>query len=254
MQLTPLTFLIVCPMVFLAGLVDAIGGGGGLISLPAYLFAGLPVHLAICTNKMSSTLGTGMATYRFARRGLVRWKLALPTIAAAVAGSGIGAHISLILEERILLIMLLLILPVVGFTVCSNILKDRPAEQEVIDRRACVTATIIAFVVGMYDGLYGPGTGTFLIIGLTIFSRLSVISANAQTKVINLTSNITSLVIFLMNGTVLIPLGLAAAACNMAGAYIGSGMVMAKGSRVVRPVLVTVLSLLFLKVVGGILV
>ena len=87
MNLTPVSFLIVCPMLFLAGFVDAIGGGGGLISLPAYLFAGLPVHQAIATNKLSSSCGTALSTVRFLKNGLVNLKLALPAVAAAFAGS-----------------------------------------------------------------------------------------------------------------------------------------------------------------------
>ncbi|MBQ7534762.1 MAG: TSUP family transporter [Stomatobaculum sp.] len=253
MHLTPITFLIVCPMVFLAGFVDAIGGGGGLISLPAYLFAGLPVHNAVSTNKLSSCLGTGIATLRFARKKMIRWKLALLTIPAAVAGSAIGAHISLRLNERIMLIILICVLPMVAFAVNSKVLKDRPRESEVLDANTYITAVIAAFVIGMYDGIYGPGTGTFLIIALTIFSRLSMATANGQTKAINFTTNITSLVVFLRSGTVVIPLGLAAALCNMAGAYLGSGMVMEKGSKIVRPILLIVLVLLFIKVLRELL-
>ena len=99
MQLTPLMFLIVCPMVFLAGLVDAIGGGGGLISLPAYLLAGLPVHSAIATNKLSSACGTALATGRFIRQGLVNFRLAVPSVIAAVLGSSLGARLSLAVSE-----------------------------------------------------------------------------------------------------------------------------------------------------------
>lgn len=254
MSLTPLTFLIVCPLVFVAGLVDAIGGGGGLISLPAFLFAGLPVHLAVGTNKLSSACGTTLATVRFARKKMINWSLALPTIAAAVIGSSLGAHISLRLDERVMLIILLAILPLVAFAVLNkHILKDIGKEHERITRRSYISATLAAFAVGMYDGLYGPGTGTFLIVLLTIFSKLSMATANGQTKAINLTSNLTSLVIFLMNGTVLIPLGAAAALCNMLGAYIGSGMVMEKGSKIVRPIMLAVLVLLFLKVVSELL-
>ena len=87
MQLTPEMFLIVCPLLFLAGLVDSIGGGGGLISLPAYLFAGLPAHMAIATNKLSSACGTSLATARFIRKGLVNFRLAVPSVIMAAAGS-----------------------------------------------------------------------------------------------------------------------------------------------------------------------
>ena len=102
---------------------------------------------------------------------------------------------------------------------------------------------------GIYDGFYGPGTGTFLIIAFTVFAGMSVGTANAQAKVINLTTNITSLVVFLRSGQVLLVLGFAAAACNMLGNYIGSGLVMTKGSRIVRPIILIVLALLFVKIV-----
>ena len=95
MELTIHTFIIVCPLVFLAGMVDAIGGGGGLISLPAYLIAGLPPHAAVATNKMSSPFGTALATYRFARNHLINIRLAVPSVMAAIIGSFIGSHVSL---------------------------------------------------------------------------------------------------------------------------------------------------------------
>jgi uncharacterized membrane protein YfcA len=88
-------FLIVCPLLFLGGLVDAIGGGGGLITLPAYLLSGVPVHQAIATNKLSSTCGTTLATVRFIREGLMNWRLAVPTVIMAVIGSSLGANVSL---------------------------------------------------------------------------------------------------------------------------------------------------------------
>ena len=95
MELTLQTFLIVCPMLFLAGLIDAIGGGGGLISLPAYLLAGIPVHQAVATNKLSNSCGTALVTFRFIKNKLINFKLAIPSVIAAIAGSSIGANISM---------------------------------------------------------------------------------------------------------------------------------------------------------------
>ena len=120
MTLTPITFLIVCPMVFLAGLVDSIGGGGGLISLPAYPFAGLPIHLAIGTNKMSSCCGTAVAATRFAKNGLIDLRLAVPAIVMAVIGSSIGAHISMQMDERILRYLLIAVLPIAAYFVLNR--------------------------------------------------------------------------------------------------------------------------------------
>ena len=251
MNLTPEMFLIVCPLLFLAGLVDAIGGGGGLISLPAYVLAGVPIHNAIATNKLSSACGTTLATVRFIRKGLVNWKLSLPTIAFAVLGSSLGAHASMAMEEGVMEKILFVILPVVAFLVLNpRVFHDNADAPLVLNRRLWITAILSSFVVGLYDGFYGPGTGTFLIVAFTVFARLNIRTANAQAKVINLTTNITSLTIFILNGQVIFLLGLAAALCNMAGNYVGAGLAMTKGSRVTRPVIILVLCLLFLKVLG----
>ena len=249
MQLTPVTFLIVCPMLFLAGLVDSIGGGGGLISLPAYLFAGLPVHMAIATNKLSSTCGTALATGRFIRRGLVDFRLAVPSVIMAILGASLGARLSLGVSEEVMKYILFAVLPVAAFFVLNRrLFSDEGKHAAAANKKTMLVCIVSALVIGLYDGFYGPGTGTFLIIAFTVFAGMTVGSANAQAKVINLTSNITSLVIYLLNGQVIILLGLAAALCNMAGNYAGAGLALSKGTKIVRPVILLVLLLLFLKI------
>ena len=168
MEITYQTFLIVCPFLFLAGLIDAIGGGGGLISLPAYLIAGLPPHTAIATNKMSSTCGTTLATYRFIKNGLVNFKLAVPAIIAAIIGSTIGANISLLVSDDIMLYVMIAILPICAFLVLNKkLFHDGGSDDIVLNKKLYFVATLSAFIIGMYDGFYGPGTGTFLIIAFT---------------------------------------------------------------------------------------
>ena len=251
MEITYQTFLIVCPFLFLAGLIDAIGGGGGLISLPAYLIAGLPPHAAVATNKLSSACGTTLATLRFIKNGLVNLKLAIPSVIAAIIGSSIGANLSLLIKEEIMLYIMIAILPICAFLVLNKKLFHDGGENEItLDRRTYITATIAALIIGMYDGFYGPGAGTFLIIAFTVFAKISMKTANAQAKVINLTSNITSLIIFLINGEVLFSIGIVAAACNMLGGYIGAGLVMKNGAKIVKPSIIFVLILLALKVAG----
>ena len=245
-------YWIVCPLLFLTGFVDAIGGGGGLISLPAYLFAGLPIHSAIATNKLSSACGTSLTTIRFIRNGLVSVRLAVPSVIAAMIGSFCGARLSLMVQEDVMRQVLLIVLPVAAFFVLNpHLFPDRETASFSLNRRTYVTAVIAAFVIGAYDGFYGPGTGTFLIIAFTVFAKMSVRSANAHAKVINMTTNVTSLVVFLHSGQVLIVLGLAGAACCMLGNYIGSGLVLTKGTRIVRPVILVVLVLLFAKILFG---
>lgn len=197
MDLSFHTYLIVCPFVFLAGLVDAIGGGGGLISLPAYLIAGLPTHAAIATNKISSTFGTSLATYRFAKAKLINVKLAIPSVIAAIIGSSMGAKISMLVPEKILSYVLIIILPLAAFFVLNKkLFNDEGSEDVTLDKRTYITASLAALIVGIYDGFYGPGTGTFLIIAFTVFAKLNIQTSNAQAKVINLTTNVTSLLFF----------------------------------------------------------
>ena len=246
-----LQYLIVCPLVFLAGLVDSIAGGGGLISLPAFFFAGLPAHVAIGTNKLSSTLGTSVSTARYFKQGFVPVKMAVCSSAAALCGSLIGANLSLLISESVIRHMMIVVLPVVAFYVLKN--KDFGESRQTGTLKKEVQLLIsmgAGFVIGIYDGLYGPGTGTFLIIAFTVFAHLNIQTANAQAKVINLTTNLTALAIFLYNGQGVLSLGLASAACNMLGGYIGAGLVMKNGSKIARPSIVFVLFLLALKALG----
>lgn len=252
MELHVKTFIIVCPLLFLAGLIDAIGGGGGLISLPGYLLAGLPPHMAVATNKMSSSCGTAVATARLMKNKLVNYRLVLPSLIAAILGSSLGAKLSLMMNEKVMLYLMMILLPFCAFLVLNKkIFNDNGSSRVIADKKTYLIAILSALVIGVYDGLYGPGTGTFLIIAFTVFAGLNLATANAQAKVINLTTNITALVIFLIHGEVLLPLGLAAAACNMLGGYMGVGLMMKNGSKIVRPSIILVLILLLIKIITG---
>ena len=247
-------YLIVCPLVFVAGLVDSIAGGGGLIALPAYLIAGVPAHVALGTNKLSSAMGTVVSTARFAKHGYLKGKMfmAACSAAAALVGSSLGAHLALMVLETVIKHMMILILPIVAFYVLRN--KDMGAGKRtgvISDKKVFAICVLAAFFVGGYDGFYGPGTGTFLILILTGAAGLDTHSASAQTKVINLASNIAALATFIFTGNVFYPLGLTAGVCSIAGHYIGAGMVAHDGQKVVRPVVLLVLAVLFVKILSG---
>ena len=248
-----ITYLIVCPLVFLAGFVDSIGGGGGLISLPAYLFAGLPMHQVVATNKLSACMGTTISAGRFAKNGLVDFRLMAPAVVFAAVGSFFGAKLSLLMDEKVLEYLLVGILPVAGFFVLNrNLFRDGGGEIR-HDVRTYLTACISAFAVGIYDGMYGPGTGTFLIIAFTVFSKFGIKEANAQAKAINTATNWAAIAVFLKSGNVVVPLGLTAAVFNMLGNYIGSGLAMKNGARIVRPVILLVLGLLLIRILFNII-
>ena len=252
MELTPMVFLIVCPLVFLAGLVDAIGGGGGLISLPAYILAGVPMHAAVATNKLSSATGTLISTIRLCLHSKVDFLLAVPAIFLAYMGSSMGARLSMLIQESVLKAVLLVILPITAFFVIRKDALSSGTEGSCSRRRQLIIAWMAAVLIGLYDGFYGPGTGTFYIIIFMSFAKMTTMEAAVNTKLLNLTSNLAALVTFLLHGQVWIMLGLAASVFSIAGHYLGAGMVLKNGSRVVRPIILVVLCLLFIKVLSGI--
>lgn len=244
-------FFIVCPMVFLASFVDAVAGGGGLISLPAYLLAGVPMHNAIATNKLSSASGTILSTWRLCKNGYVDWGLALPGGIMAVAGSVIGARLALLASDKILQLVLILILPIVAFYVLRKKELDTQKRPILSRKMQFLVVAIASFLIGGYDGFYGPGTGTFLLLIYTGLAKMDSRKASGNMKVANLSSNVAALTVFLMNGKILIPLGLAASIFSIGGHYLGSGMVMKSGSKIIRPVILAVIGLLFIKVFFG---
>lgn len=246
-------FLIVCPLVFLAGLMDAIAGGGGIISLPAYLLAGVPAHVALGTNKLSSAMGTVVSTMRYAKNGYLKGKasLALCSALAALAGSGIGARLALMVPDYVIRMMMIAALPGVAiYVLCNKQMGDNEKTGTVPKTQVFVISLLAALFMGAYDGFYGPGTGTFLLLILTGVARMDIRSASAQTKVINLSSNVAALVTFLVTGNVYYALGLTAGICSIAGHYVGSGLVVHDGHKIVRPVVLLVLGGLFIKVAG----
>ncbi len=242
-------YFIVCPLVFLAGFVDAIAGGGGMISLPAYLLAGVPMHFSLATNKMSSAIGTAVSTWRYCKKGYVDWVFAIPTVLLALGGSYIGTSLALLTSDTILKIMLLAVLPVVAFYIMKNKSFEKSKKIQLTRKATFVLGSVFAFVIGMYDGFYGPGTGTFLLLLFTGIIGMDVLTASGNVKLVNLSSNIAALVTFFLHGKVVLPLGLAAAVFSIAGHYVGSGMVMKNGTKIVRPIILVVIALLFVKVI-----
>lgn len=251
MELQWTSFLIVCPLVFLAGFVDAVAGGGGLVSLPAYLIAGIPPHIAIATNKLSSGTGTIISTVRYCKNKCVDWGLALPGIVAALIGAQVGAHFSMAMDEEILRTILLVVLPLVAIYVLFRKNLDPKDPESISRKKQLILVSLLTLITGFYDGFYGPGTGTFLLLIYTGLCRIPVLKAAGNVKLANLTSNLSSLAVFLINGLVCLPLGAAAAVFSIAGHYIGSGMVMKNGGRFVRVVILLVIVLLFIKVLSG---
>ena len=241
--------------VFLASFMDAIAGGGGIISVPTYLLAfnGLPTYFALGTNKLSAGVGTVFSAARFIKNKCVNWRLAVPSIALALAGASAGTWLQHHTPDTVLKYLLLVVLPVVAvFTLRTRSWPDVPGQISFAKQAAIVwTASLI---IGAYDGYYGPGTGTFLMLVFIRFGKLDTRTAAGNVKIVNLSSNIGSLFTAWTAGYVFWGVGLVAAVFSMAGHYIGAGLAIKNGSKVVRPTVVIVLILLTAKIFSELLV
>lgn len=250
MTITWVHFAIVCPLVLLGGFVDAIAGGGGFFSLTAYLLSGLPVHNAIATNKLSSCVGTSLATFRYIRRGFVPWKLAVICVPGALLGAFFGAKLALIASDTVFRWFMLLVLPAAGYYVLKK--KDldggKPLEELAFGKTAAVCLAI-SLAFGVYDGFYGPGTGTFLLLLFSGAAKLDLKGSAGLGKIINWSTNFSSLGVYLFSGNVIYVLGLAACVFSLIGNYIGSGSFISKGNKLARPMILIVLTIFFGKLI-----
>ena len=249
MEISLTTHLIVCPLVFLAGFVDSIAGGGGLISLPAYLLAGLPAHESLGTNKTAMSIGTFIATLKYFKAGQIDWRVGLLSGAASFAGALGGSSLSMMIPDKALRIVMLAVIPVVALFLLlkRNFGTSPDIDRQLSKRRIAVTSLIIGLVIGCYDGLIGPGAGTFLILAFTAFLGFDLLKSSACAKVANLASNLASMIVFIMNGKVLFLLAIPAAVFASAGGYLGAKLAIKGGAKYVRYTVFIVIGLLFVK-------
>ena len=296
--------LLLSLLLFLAGFVDSIAGGGGLISLPAYLIVGLPPHQAIASNKFSAAVGTTASAFRFFRKGYMSRECLL-YIVLAMLGAQVGSRLAVHIPERLFQGIMLIVLPLVAlFSFLSQHRREKlePRQKEArqetlesealstlqstdaatsslttqkspdpaalessvaaeqnnpvqakISRRQLLIASIGSLLIGCYDGLYGPGTGTFLLLLLSELAGYNISHAAGTTKAVNLASNIGSLLFFFSTDLIRYAYALPGAAFCMLGHTVGSALVVKKGRKIVQAIIFIVLLLLFIKVISDML-
>lgn len=240
---------------FLAGLVDAIVGGGGLIQIPL-LFGAYPdagAATVFGTNKLSAVFGTASAAARYFRRVEVPWRAALPAAGAAFVASYFGAMTVSALPEALLKPLVLVLLVVVG---CYTLLREdfgRVDRGLHLGGRQMFGALVLGGGIGFYDGFFGPGTGSFLIFLFVRFFGFDFLRASATAKMVNVMTNVAALICFGSGGQVMWQLGLAMAFCNVAGALVGSQLALRHGSRFVRRLFLVVVLILIVRFAGELL-
>jgi len=299
---------IVCPMVFLAGFVDSIAGGGGLLSLPAYMFAGLPIHFCLGTNKFAMMFGTSFSSFRFLKNKLVHIPVAIIAVLTALPGSWIGAQLAMTLDAIVMKGVMMVALPAVLIWMWvkrkkpiskqndipditpseddhTELNKLLPVESDIMqmnkllpvesyternntrqpkavnrfiaklpDRSVIIRASLIGFGIGAYDGLIGPGTGTFLILAFTALLGMKTLHASGTAKWVNLASNVAAFFTFLLHGQVLFWVGIPAALCAILGNWAGSHLAIKNGEKIIRPLMAIVMILLLIKLGSEILI
>ena len=220
---------------FVAGVIDAIAGGGGLLTIPALMAVGVAPVEAIATNKLQSSFGTASAVQAFARKGHIDFRRFAKPAAGAFAGSAVGAWTLQHIDPAFLagLIPVLLILMVVYFTVAP-----KASEEDRHSRFGAGALVGIVTAIGFYDGFFGPGTGSFLTTALVALFGMGLVSATAHTKFLNLSSNVAALITLMIGGHVLWAIGLLMAVASIAGGQVGAHLAVRIGGKVIRPLLV----------------
>ncbi|TDC04419.1 sulfite exporter TauE/SafE family protein [Nonomuraea longispora] len=226
-----------------AGWVDAVVGGGGLLQLPAIMVTGMPTVEAMATNKFSSVFGTASAAVAYARSAKVDRQVALPGATLAVLSAGLGAWAAASISAEVLRPAVMVVLLAVAAFVTLRPAMGAVPEPHLRTRGRVIAAVATAGAgIAFYDGILGPGTGTFLIIAFTAILGLDFVSASASAKIINIGTNLGALLVFGAQGHVQWALGLGMAVCNVAGAQLGARMALRRGAAFVRVVLLGVVA------------
>lgn len=243
---------ILAPAAFFAGMVDAVVGGGGLIQIPVLLgqFPATPIPTLFGTNKVSSIAGTGAAVWRFARAVSIPWAVVLPATGAALFGAwGGAALVAWLSREAMQPLVLVLMIVVAGYTFLRKDLGHAATRE--LTRADRWKGAALGLVIGLYDGFFGPGTGSLLIFAFVRLFGMDFLHASASAKVVNAATNVAAIAFFASHGPLLWGIGLLMAACNLAGAQVGTLLALRHGAGFVRRAFLLVVAVLIIKQATG---
>lgn len=243
------TFLFLGVACFIAAFIDAIAGGGGLITVPAYLASGLPAHIALGTNKVSSSIGTVASSLKFATSGKVNKEMVKRMIPFSFIGALMGVRTVVLIDSKYLYpIAIVLLLLVLVYTLINKKMGEKNNFTG-LNKTNIRQGKIMAFVMGFYDGFFGPGTGSFIIFALIKIFKLDFTNASGNAKILNLTSNLASMLLFIYLGKVnffySIPIGI----IMVFGATLGAKMAVSKGTSFIKPIFLVVTTIVLVKMI-----
>ena len=247
-DLTLTLALVLLAAAFMAGFVDSIAGGGGLIAVPALLLAGFTPVEALGTNKLQGLFGSGSATVAYARKGHVDLKAQLPAAILAAAGSALGAILATLIPGDIFRAFLPFLLVAIALYFAFK------PNMDDIDRARRLSpflfGLMIVPLVGFYDGVFGPGAGSFYMLAFVALAGFGLLKATAHTKLLNFASNLGGFAVFAFAGVVFWKIGLMMGAAQFAGAQVGSRLAMKNGAKIIKPLLVITCIALAVKLIS----
>ncbi|HEX9959190.1 MAG TPA: TSUP family transporter [Fibrella sp.] len=231
-----ITLLTLCFFSFLAGFIDSIVGGGGLVQTPAILFSlpQYPVPTLLGTTKIPSVAGTLLGAVQFSRRVVIQWSLLLPmavtAFVAALTGSWTLTHVPNTFMRPLALVIL------IGVFVYTLLKPDfgQHVERTISRRQQLIRVVLMALIIGFYDGFFGPGTGSFLVLGMVSLLGFDFLRASAHAKWVNVATNAASLLFFASRGSILFAVAIPMALANLLGAFIGVRLALLKGNSFIR--------------------
>jgi uncharacterized membrane protein YfcA len=248
--LRPASLIFLALACFCAAFIDAISGGGGLITLPAWLASGLPPHIALGTNKIGAFFSATSSFAKFAQSGLVNWRLAGKTVLCSFIGAALGVFtvVRFVQADWLYPIAIVMLLGVLCYTLYNKNMGTKN-EFRGLTRKNTLHWGLMAFVMGFYDGFFGPGTGSFLIFGLVKILGYDFPNASGNAKVYNLASNVASVIMFSIFGKAHYLLAVSIGLVMMVGGFLGARFAVKGGSRLIKPVFLTVTGIVLTKMI-----
>lgn len=245
---------LICGAYFAAGIVDAVCGGGGLITVPALMALGVPVHFVAGTNQCSALAGNFASIYKYSRSGNVNYRSGLTAAVTAIVGGIIGARLNMVISERYLQIVMIALMPLVALLfVLKKDFGSEDRSQTLSVPKLMAGSAFIGLAVGAYQGFYGPGAGMLYMLAFALLIRLNLVKASGTAKLATLFAAISSSLTYALSGLVIWRIVLAATVFNILGNYIGAGMAIKNGAKIIRPVLLCVIAGLFIKLITSLI-
>lgn len=244
--------IIVAATFFVAAVIDSVCGGGGLITVPVLMLSGVPVHMVAGTNQCSFTVGFITGAARYAKAGKVSWFSALIAGALGLVGGVLGAKLNMIMDEQVLRIIMIVLVPVMA--VVMLVKKDFGAEdrsRELSRRRQAAVAVLIGLLLGTYQGFYAVGCGTLTILAFTALGKYDLVTASGNTRIFCVFANLSCVVTYALSGAIVWEIVVIGVIFGTLGSYIGSGLAIKKGAKLIRPMFIFVLVLIIIKLVSS---